>query len=354
MADMGIPHHTKATLEFCLDIGIHFSEALFHLWQILERVISGFSLAFLLDRGGLLTCTLLFGADPGVVFHIGSSSVQDDARILEPGYPKAITWKEFKQQHPDWDFGEKDPDRYDFEAKAKNAWKKVGPRFCEGFGIPFEEYGEQSSLASLSRHFLFILDASSSMVGCQKWGAVVQALKTVANQDKLFGLDSRFSVILFSNDAELVVCDCAASELLERDFDPPYHGTNFAAAFQRAANFVEDEDFAGRRPMVVFMTDGQDCHRGEAIWFGEGLAASREEAVLDLVCQFAKKQQDWEFRAISFGLGADLKLLKEICEYIEKADEGDGRAKSSECIEAADDMDLVQVCALSMAAAHLL
>lgn len=257
------------------------------------------------------------------------TEMKENTSVYEPGYHRAITWKEFKEKDKDckdWDFGESDPDRHDFEGKAQKAWKKVGPRFCRRFQTTFTEYGEQSTSTPRSRHYLLILDSSGSMSG-GKWNAVVEAMRQMARSESELALESKFSVILFSDFAHMAVSNCAASEILESRFDPLFSGTRFADAFQCAADFVRDTDFADRCPMVVFMTDGQDWSRN----------SQRTTAIRNLVCEFNDKQQSWDFRAIAFGDDADRGLLQGI------ADKQVGRAaKSSKYMEASTEMDLVQ------------
>ena len=255
--------------------------------------------------------------------------MQDDTSIFEPEESKAITWKDFKEKRKDWTFGEVDPDNRDFEGKAQLAWKKVGRRFCKRFGTEFTEYGEQSALTPRSRHYLLILDASSSMCDEGKWDAVEEAVKKMAQQESGLALDSRFSVIPFSSSARVAISNSTASELLGSRLAPAFEGTNFTAAFQCAAEFVNENDFSGRRPMVIFMTDGEDLMKPD----------HRKAAIRDLICEFDDKQLDggWDFTAIAFGSFPCFDSLKEIHEQVRRA------TKSSQYIEASKSMDLVQV-----------
>lgn len=160
-----------------------------------------------------------------------------------------------------------------------------------------------------------------------KWAAVEKAMKKMARSESELALESKFSVILFSDFAHLAMSNCTASEILEASFEPLFRGTRFADAFQCAADCVRDTDFADRCPMVVFMTDGQD-------WSG---SSKRTTAIRNLVGEFNDKQQSWDFRAIAFGTDAARDLLQEI------ANKQVGRAaKSSKYIEASTEMDLVQ------------
>jgi Mg-chelatase subunit ChlD len=268
-------------------------------------------------------------------------AAQENTSVYEPGYQKAITWKEFKEKHEDWDFGESDPDRHDFEEKAQKAWKKVGPRFCKSFRTTFTEYGEQSASTPRSRHYLLILDASRSMNEKGKWTGVVEAVNQMARSESELALESKFSVILFSFSAKVVMSNCTASEILESKFGPPFKGTNFANAFQCAADFVRETDFADHCPMVVFMTDGEDLHREQHVMDTEGLGGSRKAAIRNLVGEFNDKQQPWDFRAIAYGSSPDFDLLEEIAEkHVGRA------AESSKYMEASSALDLVQVLAL--------
>ena len=165
-------------------------------------------------------------------------------------------------------------------------------------------------------------------MGGSKWAAVVEAMRQMARSESELALESRFSVILFSEFAYMAMSNCTAYETLEAELNPRFGGTCFADAFQCAADFVRDRDFADRCPMVVFMTDGQD-------WSG---SSERTTAIRNLVGEFNDKQQSWDFRAIAFGTDAARDLLQEIAhKQVRRA------AKSSKYIEASTEMDLVQV-----------
>lgn len=319
--DEGLPRHGLIQLDFVL-----YDQSV----RLIDVVISCHCQCANLQhvRSELLTLSACFVA-------------QENTSIYEPGYHRAITWKDFKEKDKDckdWDFGESDPYRRDFEGKAQKAWKKVGRRFCKRFGTKFTEYGEQSTSTPRSRHYLLILDSSGSMAG-GKWTAVVEAMRQMARSESELALKSKFSVILFSDFAHMAISNCAASEILEARFDPLFSGARFADAFRCAAGFVRATDFADLRPMVVFMTDGQDGSK----------SSQRNTAIYDLMGCFNAKQQPWDFRAIAFGSDAGSGLLQEI------ADTQVGcAAKSSKYIEASTEMDLVQVPALLILAFALI
>lgn len=62
------------------------------------------------------------------------TEMKDDTSIYDNESKKAITWKDYKEQHKNWDFGGSDPDRHDFEAKAQLAWKRVALGFANALG----------------------------------------------------------------------------------------------------------------------------------------------------------------------------------------------------------------------------
>ncbi len=250
---------------------------------------------------------------------------QDETPILEPGREETLSWAAYKAEHSDWDFSESDPDRRDFEAKAQVTWKVVGPYFCKKYRTIFTEHGEQSTL-SAQRHYLLILDSSRSMEG-ESWRSLMKAVGTLPSF-------CRFSVVLFASFAEVEVRDCEGEEFLSSRLQVLWDSgsqlgrgsTNFAAAFQCAADFVSDSEFSVQ-PVVIFMSDGGNNE-------GEG---HLNRALTDFGAAFGDDK--WDFYSISFGWHADKGLIEWLAQNLKS-----GRcAQNSKYIESMDETGLIDV-----------
>ena len=234
---------------------------------------------------------------------------QDAATILynENGEEKAATWQAHKQKHPSWEFpNQLDSDQAELEGRFLQAWKMVGPRFCEKYGIRFTEHGEQGLLLGAASHYLLILDSSSSMRG-GKWSDVEKALGELL--EKAHGSQHRFSVIKFNDSAKAPAVYSTSSEILEQlnkgSFSVAIGGcTSFTAAFKCATGLEmpQEDSCCHARTIAVFMSDGED---------------NRNQEGLDSAMQAFKnayKQMPMKFYSIAFGNEADEERLQLIAQ----------------------------------------
>ena len=221
-----------------------------------------------------------------------------------------MEWQEYKKNHPSWNFGDKDPGRTDFEARALRAWRKVGPRFCKRYGTRFTEHGEaSSSVNGPPTHWLLILDSSPSMVG-EPWLGLKEAVKALLL--KLEGAkQDRFTIIQFSGTAWIEMT-YEANPIVQEAFESvaPRGGyTSFQAGLECARDAVLKlaERHTGRTT-AVFMSDGCDGPRD-----GSKMSTSTMD---DFRKALEEHSTDFQFHSIAYGGHADEAQLKIMADVV--------------------------------------
>ncbi|CAE7258229.1 GVINP1 [Symbiodinium sp. KB8] len=233
-----------------------------------------------------------------------------DTSVLEDENGKVMEWQEYKKNHPSWNFGDKDPGRTDFEARALRAWRKVGPRFCKRYGTRFTEHGEaSSSVNGPPTHWLLILDSSPSMVG-EPWLGLKEAVKALLL--KLEGAkQDRFTIIQFSGTAWIEMT-YEANPIVQEAFESvaPRGGyTSFQAGLECARDAVLKlaERHTGRTT-AVFMSDGCDGPRD-----GSKMSTSTMD---DFRKALEEHSTDFQFHSIAYGGHADEAQLKIMADVV--------------------------------------
>ena len=93
------------------------------------------------------------------------SRIQDFEFIIVDTSGERMTWKAFKQAHPDWDFEfYAQDDVCENEAKFFRSWSQIGRTITEEFGILYTSLGSNLREDSPdAKHWIFVNDTSSSM-----------------------------------------------------------------------------------------------------------------------------------------------------------------------------------------------
>lgn len=230
------------------------------------------------------------------------------------------TWAEYKKRHPKFDFSDTfSRERFDKESRWYQAWRKVGPRFCQRYKTRFTELGEQGSLDTVPLHFLLVLDESGSMCGSE-WEALRSAVGALIQNRGDVSTD-RFSAVLFGEGSRqaFAMLDSEAAERAAASLSREGGGTSYPAALEGALLLLKQHAyrFGHHRHVLVFMSDGGN-NMGD--WRPTADQLQREFGVT-----FARSH------CIGFGDAQFFKELREVCDRL-----------GGKFVNSVTDMDLVK------------
>ena len=191
------------------------------------------------------------------------SQIQDNDHFVDENGQRS-SWKDFKDRHPEWDFSnhfDEEDERLKHESRSLASWKKIGPNFCDKYGMQFTSLGEQGSVSStIPMHYLLILDKSGSMGGFLFGRGQIESLKqAVEGLLKKCSGDDLFSVVWFNDTSEISAefSDESQCRSAIRNIKPC--GTTTYVAGLEAGHQVlltHAKKFQHHRHVLVFMSDG--------------------------------------------------------------------------------------------------
>ena len=171
-------------------------------------------------------------------------------------------WSEFKNDYPDWEFGNavSVDELFKLRGKLLNVWHRVGKRLCAKHDM---EFVTENHFIANQFHYILLLDASGSMEGTP-WKHLLDAVKEFLNMRITNCSSYRVTVIVFNDQASYAYVDEDIQSVDIGQINYKGGGTNFANAFdlviktiQSSQTFGASKNLVARQYIIVLMSDGQ-------------------------------------------------------------------------------------------------
>ncbi|CAF1401568.1 unnamed protein product [Rotaria sordida] len=206
----------------------------------------------------------------GVKFEISNEAslfqceqMTDDRPIVVRGTKKK--WSEFKNDYPDWDFGNSiTPDElFKLRGKFLNVWSRIGELLCGKYGMEFVTENTPQATAK-PFHYILLLDASGSMNG-EPWRNLLDGVREFIKIRVDSNSSDHVTVIVFNDYATYA---CFNEDIKSVDITQiKYKGgnTNFEKAFDLVIETIRRTQsqssaynlFGHSEYIIIFMSDGQ-------------------------------------------------------------------------------------------------
>jgi uncharacterized protein YegL len=206
----------------------------------------------------------------GIKFEISNEAslfqceqMKDDRPIVVRGTKKR--WSEFKNDYPDWDFGNSitPDDLFKLRGKFLNVWSRIGELLCLKYDMQFvTENTAQAAAKPL--HYILLLDASGSMSG-EPWRNLLDGVKEFIKIRVDSGSLDRVTIIVFDSHASYAYFneDIKLIDITQIKFTNG--GTCFDKAFDLVIKTIRNtqarnstfDPFGHSEYIIIFMSDGQ-------------------------------------------------------------------------------------------------
>ncbi|CAF3963734.1 unnamed protein product [Rotaria sordida] len=206
----------------------------------------------------------------GIKFEISNEAslfqceqMTDDRPIIVRGTKKK--WSEFKNDYPDWDFGNSiTPDElFKLRGKFLNVWSRIGELLCDKYGMEFVTENTPQATAK-PFHYILLLDASGSMNG-EPWSNLLDGVREFIKIRVDSNSSDHVTVIVFNDYATYA---CFNEDIKSVDITQiKYKGgnTNFEKAFDLVIETIRRTQsqssaynpFGHSEYIIIFMSDGQ-------------------------------------------------------------------------------------------------
>jgi uncharacterized protein YegL len=206
----------------------------------------------------------------GIKFEISNEAslfqceqMTDDRPIVVRGTKKK--WSEFKNDYPDWDFGNLiTPDElFKLRGKFLNVWSRIGEKLCEKYDMEFVTENTAQAVAK-PFHYILLLDASGSMMG-QPWKDLLEGVKEFIKIRIDAGSSDRMTIIVFNNCASYAYVNEDIKSIDTTQIKFRSGGTDFGSAFDLVIKIIQSaqfqsslyDPFGHSDCIIIFMSDGQ-------------------------------------------------------------------------------------------------
>ncbi|CAF3979690.1 unnamed protein product [Rotaria magnacalcarata] len=187
----------------------------------------------------------------------------DDRPIVVRGTKKK--WSEFKNDYPDWDFGNSiTPDElFKLRGKFLNVWSRIGELLCEKYDMEFvTENTAQATAKPL--HYILLLDASGSMDG-EPWRNLLEGVREFIKIRVDSGSSDRITIIVFDSHAKYAYFNEEMKSIDITKIEFTNGGTDFSNAFDLVIKTIRNTQsqtsaynpFGHSDYVIIFMSDGQ-------------------------------------------------------------------------------------------------
>ncbi|CAF1618372.1 unnamed protein product [Rotaria magnacalcarata] len=187
----------------------------------------------------------------------------DDRPIVVRGTKKK--WSEFKNDYPDWDFGNAitSDELFKLRGKFLNVWSRIGELLCEKYDMEFVTENTAQATAK-PFHYILLLDASGSMSG-EPWRNLLDGVREFLKIRVDSGSSDRITIIVFDSQAKYAYFneDMKSIDITQIKFTDG--GTDFGNAFDLVIKAIRNTQiqssaynpFGQSDYVIIFMSDGQ-------------------------------------------------------------------------------------------------
>jgi uncharacterized protein YegL len=206
----------------------------------------------------------------GIKFEISNEAslfqceqMTDERPIVVRGTKKK--WSEFKNDYPDWDFGNSiTPDElFKLRGKFLNVWSRIGEHLCEKYDMQFVTENTAQAVAK-PFHYILLLDASGSMDG-EPWKNLLDGVEEFIKIRIDSGSSDRLTIIVFNDNATYAYFneDIKSIDIAKIKFTGGR--TDFGNAFDLVIKTIRNTQvqsstfnpFEHLDYIIIFMSDGQ-------------------------------------------------------------------------------------------------